>query len=136
MESLNEKTRVLKNGSWKAKIKTIITIQEKGEKEFLKPLIEIALKDENSYIREEAVKALGELKDCSAVETLIRLLEDGNWGVRRQAAFSLGKLKDKRAIEPLVKALDDGDYWVEKAAAKALGKIILFLIESDKWKLL
>jgi HEAT repeat protein len=51
-----------------------------------------ALEDESEYIREQAVRDLGELKDLLAVEPLSRLLEDSAFMVREAAKKSLAQL--------------------------------------------
>jgi HEAT repeat protein len=48
-----------------------------------------ALKSSNVWVREEAVKSLGQIGDITAVHPLIRLLEDESLEVRFRAAESL-----------------------------------------------
>jgi len=88
----------------------------------VEPLIR-ALGDENSNVRMEAAKALGELGDATAVEPLIQALGEEDAGVRRYTAEALGKIGDERAVEPLIYALEDEDGNVRIEAAKALGEI-------------
>ncbi len=76
-------------------------------------------------VREDAVKALGEIGDPRAVEPLIAELEAG-YGykvVQQAAAIALGKIGDPRAVEPLIAELKAGYTEMRKAAAEALGKI-------------
>jgi HEAT repeat protein len=61
-----------------------------------------------------------------AVEPLIKALEGDNVYVRIYAAATLGEIGDKRAVEPLIKALGDDDCWVRENAVWAL--------DGWKWK--
>lgn len=87
------------------------------------PLIS-ALKDEKAVVRQEAARALKEIKDPRAVEPLIVTLKDRYFSARKDAAEALGELKDTRAVEHLITSLlqDESDH-VREAAATALGKI-------------
>jgi aconitase B len=106
---------------------------------------------ENTIIRLNAVKALGEAKDARAVDPLIAVLKDEKCGstaanalakigqpsvaplctalkddspvARRNAATALGKIKDSSAVKPLIAALNDENPIVRRNAAKALGEI-------------
>ena len=82
------------------------------------------LKDKDRSVRENAAKALGEIKDARAVEPLIIALKDNSPGVRHKAAEALGKIGDTRATNALMYASEnDNDTGVRYIAAKALGKI-------------
>ncbi|RKY36993.1 MAG: hypothetical protein DRP72_03565, partial [Candidatus Omnitrophota bacterium] len=81
------------------------------------------LKSEDSYVREQAAIALGEIGDKRAIEPLINTLKDRNSDVRKYAAIALGKIGDKKAVEPLINALEDKSWGVCKHAIIALGKI-------------
>jgi HEAT repeat protein len=92
----------------------------------VEPLI-AALKDKDyekdSHVRENAAKALGQIKDARAVELLIAALKDKDFEVSTGAADALGQSKDARAVEPLIAALKDENWSVRIGAAKALGQI-------------
>ena len=74
-------------------------------------------------IRCAAAKALGEIKDVKAVESLIAAFKDRDGDVRREAAWALGEIKDVKAVESLIIALKDRDKIVRRGAAGALGGI-------------
>ena len=98
-----------------------------------------ALQGPDDDTREEAARALGELKDPRAVTPLISALGDQNHFVRREAAKSLGRLGDERAIPALIQALKDDDRAGREGAAegladmkeKALGPLISALKDPD-----
>jgi HEAT repeat protein len=108
------------------------------------------LQDADSRTRQAAAKALGEIGDPRAAESLVAALRDHYQVVRRSAmrglgvfwqlqdvssladddpnvrqaaARALGELGDVRAVGPLIAALKDEDSRTHKAAAKALGEI-------------
>lgn len=98
-----------------------------------------ALQSPDDDTREEAARALGELKDPRAVTPLLSALDDPNHYVRREAAKSLGHLGDERAIPALINALKDNDRSGREGAAegladmkeKALGPLVTALKDPD-----
>jgi HEAT repeat protein len=69
------------------------------------PLLIEALKSENSLMRWEAAKALGEIGDPGAASALVDALEDEDFDVRWLAAEGLTKL-NILALTPLLQALE------------------------------
>ncbi len=61
--------------------------------------------DEDKYVRRNAAKTAGDLKDSRLVEPLISLLQDEYGTVRDTTVRALGKLRDKRALPPLKQLL-------------------------------
>ncbi len=72
-----------------------------GASEALIRLREIALEDEEAFVRAWAIDALGHLGDARAVDFLLPLLRDDSARVRGATALALGQLGDLRALEPL-----------------------------------
>ena len=85
----------------------------------VQPLIAV-VKDKNITVRNNAIEALGEIKDARAVDTLIVSLKDGNPDIRNNAAEALGKIRDVRAIDSLVAALKDKKSSVQQSANAAI----------------
>ena len=73
------------------------------------PLI-TALGDGNPVVRENAVKALGEIGDPCVVESLIGMLKDDEEKVSKGAVNALEEIGDPRAVEPLIEMLEN-DIW-------------------------
>jgi HEAT repeat protein len=81
-----------------------------------------ALNNENSDIRLDAVEALGDIEDDSAVNALAAAMKDRDDLVRHTAAISLGRIGSPAAVAALVDALvgPHQDNWLRAAAAEAL----------------
>lgn len=86
-----------------------------------------ALEYEDTYVRDSAAEALGEIgpEAKDAIPTIIDLLQDGRVYVRESAANALGEIGPyaNEAVPALITALGDEDSWVRVYAAEALGKI-------------
>lgn len=86
----------------------------------VEPLL-IALKEE-SALNNEAIWALGELKDGRAIPLLLQYLRSSNNDIRREAASALGKIGEP-AIKPLIAAFKDKNIEVYFAAVEAFAKM-------------
>ncbi len=74
-------------------------------------------------LKEEAIKALGDIGSAKAAERLGKLVRDTTAGkaARMFACASLAKIKDGSSVESLVKAANDADPNVRTSAIGALG---------------
>ena len=82
-----------------------------------------ALHHQDFFVRTDAARKLGEIKDARAVPVLINAMHDDHPFVRRRVAVSLGNLCDLGATETLIKALHDDDPFVQNYSIEALEKI-------------
>ncbi len=80
------------------------------------------LKDDDPAKREEAILALGELRDERAVEDLIKVVSQDSTENRTYAIKSLSEIGDYRAIETLIFCLMDNEEDIRLSAARGLGK--------------
>jgi beta-lactamase regulating signal transducer with metallopeptidase domain len=88
------------------------------------PRLVSLLSDSDEWVRMASARALGELRDERAGETLIATLSDSQWRVRELAAWALSEMKDERAVKALCNALlTDSQAEVRRGAAEALGEI-------------
>lgn len=87
------------------------------------PYIVKAIADEDPYKRRLAVRALGDMKDSSAVDGLMLYVDDADFRIRAGILRALGKIGDQRGLEPSVKALQDDDYLVRTSAATSLSML-------------
>ena len=72
----------------------------------LDPLIGL-LKDQDTEVRAQTAKTIGDTRNLPAAKPLIALLDDASPRVRSLAAIAVGKLGLKEAIAPLLKVLRD-----------------------------
>ena len=70
-----------------------------------------------------AIKALGEIRDESAVGGLVAELSDDAGQIRCAVALSLGKIGSKKAVPALIESLNDKIWYMRRDSAIALGKI-------------
>jgi len=85
------------------------------------PFLKELLSDDNRYVREQAVRALGQLDNPGLHAALASVLAaDSVAEVRGAAAWSLGNLRDTTAVPSLVRALADTVPSVRRQALAAL----------------
>jgi hypothetical protein len=82
-----------------------------------------ALKAADWQTRAAAIKALGELKERSSLDLLLKGAGDEHGNVRVAAVRALATLGHQESIPPLIAALRDPEWYVRAAAAQALGKM-------------
>jgi hypothetical protein len=90
------------------------------------PLEELS-RNPKPTIRRSVARAIGESKDGSAVNVVLRLVQDGDWTVRMAAAQALGQLSSARATAgpALLERLGtERDPLVYRAALRALGDLM------------
>lgn len=91
---------------------------------FLQPLLAV-LHHNNPWLREQAVQALGALRDPQAISPLLDVLanqeEDG--GVRAKAITALSMLGEASIVRTLIECLSSSHQPLVKAAVKALGEL-------------
>lgn len=86
--------------------------------------LEVALRDPQWQVREEAATTLGKFDSDEGTNTALRgALEDEQWQVRLRAARSLGRRRDRLALAQLIRALVHPAGNLRKEAAIALGEI-------------
>jgi HEAT repeat protein len=105
----------------------------------VEPLLSVLFNDQDSAVREDAVRALGDIGDPQAIDYLFTAMREP--GLRILAVEALGRIGDARAVPVLIDVLSGtsppkatrtvagcGDQWNEEAmtqgaAARALGAI-------------
>jgi HEAT repeat protein len=85
--------------------------------------IEGLIDHENSFIKEDAILALGILKDKSKIKDLIKILETKDDIAREEAAIALGLMGVKDAVDPLIDQLDDEDPDIVISSSIALSEL-------------
>ena len=82
-----------------------------------------AIGAEDNYKRRLAVRVLGDMKDTTAVEGLLRYADDSDFRIRAGVLSALGKIGDKRGVEPALTGLKDDDYLVLTSASISLSML-------------
>jgi HEAT repeat protein len=101
-----------------------LTNMPPGERTPAIPQLISLLGDTDAWVRMAAARAIGEVRDSRATDTLIATLSDADWRVRQLAAWALNEMKEKRAVAALCQLLlGDSRPEVRRAAAEALGEI-------------
>lgn len=84
----------------------------------------LTLNDSNSWVREAAAEALGDIGDPQAITPLTNVLKyDDDNHVRFWAVYALGEIGDLGIVDPLIQALDDSDSQVRSEAVAVLENI-------------
>jgi hypothetical protein len=114
----------LSDGGFQLREAAIISLGQIGDKRATMPLLQL-LGDKkcSMFSKNYTAKALGNIKDTRAVQTLIVCLNDENPSLRCESAKALGEIGDIRALEPLIKMSrkwfkEEG--WVRRCAVSGL----------------
>ncbi len=120
-ELANANASVRRNAAWAI---GELTNMSPGKRAGAIPQLVSLLSDSDEWVRMAAARALGELRDDRAGETLIATLSDSQWRVRELAAWALNEMKEERAVKALCNVLlTDVQAEVRRSAAVALGEI-------------
>jgi HEAT repeat protein len=129
----------LKHSEWLVRLHAVEALGKTRSAEAVEPLLWTLFNDHDQAIREDVVRALGQLRDPRAMEFLITAMKEP--GLRTLAVEALGNLGDRRAVPVLMAVLEGsdrppvsravagcGDNWDEEmntkgAAVRALGSL-------------
>jgi HEAT repeat protein len=129
----------LSHTGWLVRLHAVEALGKLRTPEAVEPLLHLVFNDADMAVREDAVRALGEIGDARAVDFLLVLMNTP--GLRPLAIESLGKIGDRRAVSALVAVVTGearpevsraihgcGDRWDEEmlamgAAVRALAHI-------------
>ena len=129
----------LRHEEWLVRLHAVESLGKTKSRKAVEPLLSVLFNDGDSAVREDAIRALGELGDSQAVEFLFTALKEP--GLRTSAVEALGRIGDRRAVPILIElaaggnppdvtraAAGCGDQWNEEfvtqaAAVQALGEI-------------
>jgi HEAT repeat protein len=129
----------LTHAEWLVRLHAVEALGKTKLPEAVDPLLSVLFNDPDRAVREDAVRALGQIGDARAVEFLVTVMKDS--GLRPLAIEALGRIGNRSAVPVLIDVLKGverpevsrpldgcGDRWDEDmltlgAAAKALGAI-------------
>jgi HEAT repeat protein len=127
-DAVTKQLFALKSSKFPARMEALRQLQAmvpNERREEVARALESLLNEENPFLREEAIAALGTWGTKESVPRLLQILNirDEVGGVldRRAAMMALGHLKDERAAEPIAERLEN--FFDREDAAKALRKL-------------
>ena len=137
--ALSSLIAALTHTEWLVRLHAVEALGKTRSAEAVDPLLSVLFNDRDRAVREDAVRALGQIGDARAVEFLVTAMKEP--GLRPLAIEALGRIGDRRAVPVLIEVLKGverpevsqpidgcGDQWDEDMialgeAAKALGTI-------------
>jgi len=129
----------LTHEDWLVRLHDVESLGKTKSRNAVEPLLSVLFNDGDSAVREDAIRALGEIGDPQAVEFLFTAMKEP--GLRTSAVEALGRIGDRRAVPILIELVTGvnqpkvvhavaacGDQWNEEfvtraAAVQALGAI-------------
>ena len=137
--ALSSLLSALTHVEWLVRLHAVEALGKTRSPDAVAPLLSVLFNDRDRAVREDAVRALGQIGDPRAVEFLVTAMKEP--GLRPLAVEALGQIGDRRAVPVLINVLEGvdrpeivrpidgcGDHWDEDiitlgAAARALGVI-------------
>ena len=131
--------RALTHEEWLVRLHAVEALGKMRSPVAVEPLLSVLFNDPDTAVREDAIRALGQIGDSRAVDFLMIVMKEP--GLRPLAVDALGQIGDRRAVPVLISILDGvdrpeasrvvsgcGDRWDEEmmamgAAVRALGAI-------------
>ncbi|HSA60963.1 MAG TPA: HEAT repeat domain-containing protein [Nitrospiraceae bacterium] len=129
----------LTHQDWLVRLHAVESLGKTKSQKAVEPLLSALFNDGDSAVREDVIRALGEIGDPQAVEFLFTAMKEP--GLRTLAVEALGRIGDRRAVPVLIEVVTGmnppevaravagcGDQWNEEvitqaAAVRALGAI-------------
>ena len=141
----SEFVNLLDSGDENFRTEAVIALSKSGSKEYTAKLMEQYENDESDKVRTEILLNIGELKDSSATDFLIDILEDdfADKTSRQFACYSLGLIGDEKAYPYLIKTYEDPDPYIRSYALDAVSKykkdetekILIQALKDDNWQI-
>jgi HEAT repeat protein len=137
--ALSSLLAALTHAEWLVRLHAVEALGKTRSPEAVNPLLSVLFNDHDRAVREDAIRALGQIGDGRAVEFLVTVMKEP--GLRPLAVEALGQIGDRRAVPVLINVLEGvdrpvvsgaiegcGDQWDEEmltlgAAVRALGAI-------------
>jgi HEAT repeat protein len=129
----------LTHPEWLVRLHAVEALGKTRSPEAVDPLLSVLFNDRDKAVREDAVRAIGQIGDARAVEFLLTAMKEP--GLRPLAIEALGRIGDRCAVPVLITVLEGvdrpeisrptdgcGEHWDDEipalgAAARALGAI-------------
>lgn len=109
----------LKHPEWLVRLHAVEALAKSRSADAVEPLLWALFNDHDQAVREDVVRALGDLGDARATEFLVTAMKEP--GLRPLAVDALGKIGDRRALPVLIAVLDGSDRPVLSSAVAGCG---------------
>lgn len=109
----------LKHPEWLVRLHAVEALAKSRSADAVEPLLWALFNDHDQAVREDVVRALGDLGDARATEFLVTAMKEP--GLRPLAVDALGKIGDRRALPVLIAVLDGSDRPVLSRAVAGCG---------------
>lgn len=118
----NLETRLvqLRDPDWNTRYAAARALVEMGEQSV--DSLVLLLEEDDHYLRGQAAKCLGAIRDARAVAPLVRLLSDPNGAVRQEAVRALTFIGSD-AVAPLMEQVAGGTPTTRRAAIQVLARL-------------
>ena len=97
----------LAHGEWMVRLHAVEALGKTRSPEAVAPLLSVLFNDRDRAVREDAVRALGQIGDARAVEFLMTAMKEPE--LRPLAVEALGQIGDRRAVSVLINVLEGVD---------------------------
>ena len=109
----------LKHPEWLVRLHAVEALAKSRSPDAVEPLLWALFNDHDQAVREDVVRALGDLGDARAMEFLMVAMKEP--GLRPLAVDAMGKIGDRRAVPVLIAVLDGSDRPVLSRAVAGCG---------------
>jgi HEAT repeat protein len=109
----------LKHSEWLVRLHAVEALGKSRSADAVEPLLWALFNDHDQAVREDAVRALGDLADGRAMEFLVTVMKEP--GLRPLAVEALGKIGDRGAVPILIAVLEGSDRPVVSRAVAGCG---------------
>jgi HEAT repeat protein len=97
----------LKHSEWLVRLHAVEALGKSRSADAVEPLLWVLFNDRDQAVREDVVRALGQLADARALEFLVMAMKEPR--LRTLAVEALGRIGDRRAVPVLMAVLEGGD---------------------------
>ncbi|MFO0698863.1 MAG: HEAT repeat domain-containing protein [Nitrospira sp.] len=135
--------QALKHEDWLVRLHAVESLGKARSPHAVEPLLSVLFNDRDSAVREDAVRALGDIGDAQAVDHLCVAMREPS--LRTVAVEALGRIGNPRAVPVLIDvvtgatppeatrtAVGCGDQWNEELIAQGAAVRALGLIGDDR----
>jgi HEAT repeat protein len=109
----------LKHPEWLVRLHAVEALGKSRSADAVEPLLWALFNDHDQAVREDVVRALGDLADRRAMEFLVTVMKEP--GLRPLAVEALGKIGDRRTVPILIAVLEGSDRPVASRAVAGCG---------------